>query len=603
MATVAQCGLFPPIIDAWLPAVDITTLSSSNPSASIDISFNYSPYNDLLDIKEVQVSIVRQSDYQSIFKDNPYKRGIYIIELDNTPTDVNATISIPLTAINTKKLGYNELYKVQIRLSNIRRTEQDTDPDTSGVQMPSITDYLTEEEYLLHFSEWSTVGAFSIVAPMSLVMDGNGSQLQNSLTASSLRLSWTNDKTSISQSAMARILGHYYDNSQISYFRVVSNSSDYITEWELKIYENILENNSNRKGELLFSSGILAMNSEEDYNHANYNVPFYFVSNNKYWLELTVNTANLYSKTIDQLINVVYDASSWADAGNALDEVTGLDSVIGKVNITFMPRVETPGTTPTYRTVPKGTILIRRGSDQDNFQFWDTMWTADIETGEVTAAAPLTFDDFTIESGILYRYEITFTPFGTTTNYTITSDPVISIFDNAFLLGQGKQLTVKFNPNISSYRINTSDNVVTTIGSQYPYVTRSTENYYRTFSLSGIIAYEMDSEHQFTSRTDIYGDYIDVYGSYLVNHFYNQGNDRLTQRKFREKVLNYLCDDMPKLFRSTPEGNILVKLTDVNFSPNNQLGRMIGEFTCTATEIGEPSIDNLVLYKIHDNEK
>ena len=597
MATIAQCGLFPPIIDAWLPAVDILSIGRDTNPSSLDISFNYSPYNDLSDIKEIQVSIVRQLDYQSIFIDNPYKRGIYIIDLEDVPTDVNKTISIPISVINTQRLQYDELYKVQIRLSTDSYAEE-----AEEIPTLTITDYLTEEEYLLHFSEWSTVGAFSIVAPMNLVMDGNGSQLQSSLATSALQLSWTNDKATIPAENfnLDRTL---FTSDQIDYFRTVRNSSDYITEWEFKVYENVLENSINRKGDLLFSSGIIAMNLEGDYNHANYNVPFYFVNNNKYWLELTVNTANLYTKTIDKLINVAYDASSWADAGNDLDEVTGLDSVIGKVNITFMPRVDTPGTEPTYRTVPKGTILIRRGSDQDDFQFWETMWTADIEIGEVTATAPLIFDDFTIESGTLYRYEITFTPDGSDKNYTITTDPVISIFDNAFLLGQGKQLTVKFNPNISSYRINTSDNIVTTIGSQYPYVTRNSENYYRTFSLSGIIAYEMDSEHQFTSRTDIYGDYIDIYGSYLVNHFYNQGNDRLTQRKFREKVLSYLCDDMPKLFRSTPEGNILVKLTDVNFSPNNQLGRMIGEFTCTATEIGEPSIDNLVLYKVHNNTK
>ncbi len=124
--------------------------------------------------------------------------------------------------------------------------------------------------------------------------------------------------------------------------------------------------------------------------------------------------------------------------------------------------------------------------------------------------------------------------------------------------------------------------------------------YYRSFSLSGTIAYEMDVEHQFSSRTSIYGDWINVYGSYFVNHFYNQQNDRITQRKFRELVEAYLYDDIPKLFRSTPEGNILVRLTDINLTPNNQLGRMIYDFSCAATEIGECTVDNYKLYKIQD---
>ena len=64
--------------------------------------------------------------------------------------------------------------------------------------------------------------------------------------------------------------------------------------------------------------------------------------------------------------------------------------------------------------------------------------------------------------------------------------------------------------------------------------------------------------------------------------------------------MNFLYSDQPKLFRSTPEGNILVRLTDVNLTPNQQLGRMIYDFSCTATEIGECSIENYKLYQIQD---
>jgi hypothetical protein len=110
----------------------------------------------------------------------------------------------------------------------------------------------------------------------------------------------------------------------------------------------------------------------------------------------------------------------------------------------------------------------------------------------------------------------------------------------------------------------------------------------------------MDLEHQFATRSSIYGEWINVYGTYFVNRYINQQNDRLTQREFRELVMNFLYSDQPKLFRSTPEGNILVRLTDVNLTPNQQLGRMIYDFSCTATEIGECSIENYKLYQIQD---
>jgi hypothetical protein len=142
--------------------------------------------------------------------------------------------------------------------------------------------------------------------------------------------------------------------------------------------------------------------------------------------------------------------------------------------------------------------------------------------------------------------------------------------------------------------------MVTTLGSQFPYTQRGSDMYYRTFSLSGTIAYEMDEQHMFASRTSIYGDWIQVYGSYFVNHYMNQQNDRITQRKFREIVERYLYNDTPKLFRSTPEGNILVKLTNISFSPKNEIGRLVYDFSCTATEIGEPSIANCKMYQIQD---
>jgi hypothetical protein len=57
-------------------------------------------------------------------------------------------------------------------------------------------------------------------------------------------------------------------------------------------------------------------------------------------------------------------------------------------------------------------------------------------------------------------------------------------------------------------------------------------------------------------------------------------------------------DGKVKLFRSPTEGNYLVRLTDVSFSPNQQLGRMIWTFSATANEIAANTIDNYYKYKI-----
>lgn len=53
-----------------------------------------------------------------------------------------------------------------------------------------------------------------------------------------------------------------------------------------------------------------------------------------------------------------------------------------------------------------------------------------------------------------------------------------------------------------------------------------------------------------------------------------------------------------KLFKSPTEGNFLVRLTDISFSPNQQLGRMIWSFNATANEIADNTTDNYYLYNI-----
>ena len=45
------------------------------------------------------------------------------------------------------------------------------------------------------------------------------------------------------------------------------------------------------------------------------------------------------------------------------------------------------------------------------------------------------------------------------------------------------------------------------------------------------------------------------------------------EKFFRDKVREFLQNSNVKLFRSPTEGNFLVKLMNVNYSPNQSLGR------------------------------
>lgn len=558
MATIAEGGLFPPIIQSYLPAFSIEDILDDD----FNILFNLSEYNSPEDIKSVHVSITRQSNYHSVFDPVNYIRGVYVTNF--TATTGENEVNIPENIINMSEINYNEYYKVQVRLSKIVY---------DGSVKEELSDYLTSESNLLNFSEWSTVCLIKFIAPPVIKLDGNGNSLSsladNVIDSSSLTISGVYEKADIDDVTVPEVL------------RNGGNDLEYLSSYTVKLFDNTND-------ELLFDSGILSVEVNNP-NSFIYSIPFYFENNSNIRLELTYVTNDLYTnEPYEYVIRPSYSANSW-NLQDIIAESVGIDTVIGKVNITFEPKDEEV-------PIPAGSSLkIRRAWDKDEFARWETIWTKSIS---VATTAAISFDDFTIESGDLYKYEITFT--NNDENYTIVEGPILSVFDNAFLTGEGTQLCVRFNNQINTYKRNLSDNIVNTIGSQYPFITRNGAMDYRSFSLSGTIAYEMDIEHQFSSRGAIYGDWISVYGSYFVNRFINQQNDRVTQRKFRELVMNYLYSDMPKLFRSTPEGNMLVRITDVTLTPNQQLARMIYDFSCTVTEIGDASLENLKLYKIQD---
>lgn len=561
MATIAEGGLFPAIIDAYAPAITAMDLTTSGITVLFDIN-----YNNPTDIRVVHLSLTRQSNYHSALDKNNYYRGVYVTKGFFISGTSGAT-TIPYSALGIEELSYNEYYKLQVRLSS------DTVYPAGGYTKQNLSDYLTNENNLTHFSEWSTVCLVRFISEPSIILKANGQDV----IAGGARV--TLDSSNVT------LAGDY--ETTISQTNPFMNQKDeeFLSKYSISVYDS--------NSEKVFDSGLLDIDLN-NLNQFNYIIPYYFTNGN-YQIRLDIETCNLHLDTLYFNIAINYDSNSWGGQ-SIVQEMFGINNILGKANITFVPYSENT-------TVPAGgKFVVRRGSDKDNFAIWEEVYRKTL-TEPLTGTDSISFDDFTLESGNLYKYEITYispTNISGHKNFTIVEGPAMTIFDHAFLTGEGTQLCVKFNPNVSGLQINVVDNSVTTIGGQYPYITRNGNMYYRSFSLSGTIAYEMDVQHQFASRSDIYQDWIQVYGSYFVNHYMNQQNDRVTQRKFRERVMSYLYNDVPKLFRSTPEGNILVRLTNVTLSPNAQLGRLVCDFSCTATEIGEASIENCKMYQIQD---
>jgi len=66
------------------------------------------------------------------------------------------------------------------------------------------------------------------------------------------------------------------------------------------------------------------------------------------------------------------------------------------------------------------------------------------------------------------------------------------LFEDIFLTQGDRQLKVQFNPTVSDFKYNIPESQQVTLGAQYPYIKRNGNNYYRTFSLSGLVSALMD---------------------------------------------------------------------------------------------------------------
>ena len=74
----------------------------------------------------------------------------------------------------------------------------------------------------------------------------------------------------------------------------------------------------------------------------------------------------------------------------------------------------------------------------------------------------------------------------------IYSEIVLSDFEDSFLYDGKRQLKIKYNPKITSFKTGRLENKVDTIGSQFPFIFRNGNVAYKEFPLSGLISYQSD---------------------------------------------------------------------------------------------------------------
>ena len=295
------------------------------------------------------------------------------------------------------------------------------------------------------------------------------------------------------------------------------------------------------------------------------------------------------------------------------------------------------------------TILLLKSSFDEGYDNFKTIAQFDSSQFQDTRY----FYDYLVEPGMLYRYKFQ----GANTQNTASSviltrgattaenlqPQIIPDFTGSYLYGQGDiQINFIYNGAINGFKEVKRDAIIETIGGKYPFVVRNSNIGYKQFQFSALITHVSDPTRSLKGLTysellskiqrdptnnyiksakaknnfvdERYEDFI-LNGSALFNttnpsdyvtlsdngrvlinrqNYINRSDNFIIEKQFRKKLMDWLYDGNPKVFKSDTEGLFLVKLTDISFEPVIETGRILYTFSCTMTEIGGTDLDTLI---------
>lgn len=246
-------------------------------------------------------------------------------------------------------------------------------------------------------------------------------------------------------------------------------------------------------------------------------------------------------------------------------------------------------------------LILRRTDSKSNFNKWEDYKYFQVLDTAYPTDSPLEFKDFLLESGIEYQYSISIITQEGYRGSATYSNIELCEYEHMFLVGDNRQLKIKYNPKINNWKRQLQETKTETIGSKYPFIRRNGEVNYFTFPISGLISYKSDEQSLF--YTFDY-EFEDKYGKVIKFHdafdtYVNLDNTNITyERIFREQVEEFLTNGNYKFFKSPTEGIRIISIINTSLSPNDTLGRMIYSFSSTANEVAEATLTNALNYGI-----
>ena len=574
------------------------------------IYFAISHFNSIEDIDQqlVQVSIKNQKTNQSAFLEKYAPCGILLALLreDNNVAGSNRYyVEISNTNFLREELQLNQYYQIQIRFSQKGKVASPKNGIVTAAWLNGNLQF---------FSEWSRMVLMRGIDFPIIQLEGfnnntyyhnlKGNQTDSEILKTEEKFnSYTGIAQNFVQVSATGEEQEYeenqdepsvdvldYDITNFSVFQsnlhgTVSFLSPEETE-RLQSYRIILRTED---GEVLQDSDNIFPNQYTSVNEIAYTVRSDIQYNTIYTIQVSIVTQNefrmsrFYYFEVDE--NYLYNIEQKL--------IVRKDNLNGRMIL----RIDSPNL---MTTTLNEAYEISRSSSEEDFKYWDVIYQISVNPD---FTYPVTFYDNTPQPGVYYKYRLQkIDSYGFRSNFVAPDDAIMIEPEDTYLYGEGKALRIRFDPKVTNFSHTVSETKVETIGSKYPFIYRNANINYKTFTISGLIVSLMDPMNMFhASRIDLYGNNWQKYENYNYTNNIDVMHDYIYQKKFRDAVIDFLYENNVKLFKSTTEGNVLVKLSNITLEPKNELSRFIYSFSATAYEVADAKkLENYFLYGIQD---
>ena len=560
-------SIYPPILASAQPAFVPGDYPLGYP-----IYFTLQNITSFNSIGHIQIRVVDQQSNTSVIKTTNYPDGIIYKSKSEIKTK-EQTNDVYYVTIDSSSLKQSWIigrcYKIQLRFGTTDKYD-------------SVANFATWKKDQVNnqtFSEWSTV---MIIKPISkpIVKIINAGELKQDIET----------KTNVENSQMPIFRGSFEEDDE---------SKEALDRYKFDLYDR----QGPDGGALLDSSNWIQAITSKD---CQYVFKKGLINEETYFVRFSIVTINGYETFVDYKFQVVK---------TYLEPLTGVTmQVLGNQNefcrengcLKIVLDME-DGALPLT-----GCFVLTRTSEKSNYGFYEEIKYFNLF--EASFKQTVLFIDYTVESGIKYKYGFQYqSSRGLRSPIVEDATPCNVDFEYSYLYRDNIQLKLSLNQKISSFKHTTLASKQDTLGDIYPHLTKNGYAYYAEFPLSGTISFQMDedqtffaqesnglyykdelvlSKDKFSVSTEKRDSAISTQQDFIINSDVDKDNIFI-ERKFREKVETFLNDFSYKLYKSPTEGNIVVGLMNVSLTPNASLSRMIFDFSATAYEVIENTLDNL----------